>query len=153
MSTGLKTDMVTKRPRRLGLGRISVAHFLIALIALIVITPFLEPLQNGRAIELCLFMIVLLSAVLAVGGYGPALAGAIALVIPALATRVISHYRPELLPSALIFATSILFLFFILMQLLRFVLRAPRVDSEVLCAAVARLEQYVRKPQPLAARS
>src|SRR4029453_4603946 len=124
MSTLLTTATPKKPVRHLGFGRISVAQFLIALIALIVLTPLLEPLARGAVIELCLFMAVLMSAVFAVGGRGPSLAAAIALVIPALVTRGISHYYPELLPRSLVFATSILFLLFVVLQLLGFVLRS-----------------------------
>ena len=82
--------------------------------------------------------LVLLSAVFAVAGRRRRpLVLATVLVTPALAGKWINHYRPDVLPREVFFLTGLLFVVFVVVHLLRFVLRAPRVNSEVLCAGIS----------------
>ena len=48
-----------------------------------------------------------------------------------------NHLRPDLVPREYALATGLIFSLFVSIRLVRFILRAPVVDSEVLCAAVA----------------
>ena len=115
----------------------SVAVYLGALILLIVITPFIQDHEYGKGIEVILVTVVLIMAVLAVGGRRRTLTIAIALVAPALAARWAYHLHPAKLTDVLVFASFLMFLGFVVGQFLWFILRSPRVNSEVLCAAVA----------------
>jgi len=76
-------------------------------------------------------------AVLAVGGRRRSLITAMALVTPALVARWAHHLHPVKITDVLAFASFLAFLGFIVGQFLWFLLRCPRVNSEVLCAAVA----------------
>src|SRR5262245_22493265 len=125
------------RPAQEGARRLSVAHFLIALVLLLVIIPFVEQLPYGDLLEAILITLVLLSAVLAVGGRRRVLIAACVLVTPALVARWIDHLRPDAIRRELVLVTAIVFAGFVVGHLLMFILRAPRVNAEVLCAAVA----------------
>jgi hypothetical protein len=121
-----------------GVFRLSVAHFLVALVIVFVSLPFVEELPAGRVIQDAMLTIVLTSAVLAVGGrHRTVLAWAVILVAPALAGRWIDRLLPELLHPAVTATASLVFVAFVITQLLTFIFRAVRVDSEVLCAGVA----------------
>lgn len=120
-----------------GLRRYSIAHFLVALVSLLVVTPFVEQLPNGNFVEAVLLTIVLLSAVPAVGGRRRSLVVGALLVAPALAGTWIHHLHPATTPAFLGLGASIVFAAFVIYHLLAFILRAKRVNSEVLCAAIA----------------
>ncbi len=120
-----------------GVRRFSVAHFLIALVALLVVTPFVEELQNGPLIEAILMTLVLLSAVLAVGGSRRSLVAGVVLVIPALVGTWLHHAQPDSLPRSTGLVAAIVFAAFVIFHLFAFILRAERVNSEVLCAAIS----------------
>jgi len=120
-----------------GISRNAGAYFLAALLLIFVTAPFTEDLRGGELIEAVLMTAVLLSAVLAIGGRRRTLAWAIGLVIPALVGKWISHWRPDLMPPEVFLGAGLLFVLFVVMHLLRFILRAPRVDSEILCLGVS----------------
>jgi len=124
-------------PPREGRRPYSIARFLAALILLIVSEPFIEKLPGGPLVESALLSLVLISAVVAVGGRRRTLVIAVVLVAPALVARWGNHLQPNMTPHAFSLSLALLFMIFILAHLLHFVVRAPRVDSEVLCAAVA----------------
>ena len=121
----------------LGARRYSVAQFLVALVVLFVSAPFVEEMEHGLVVETVLVSLVLLSAVPAVGGGRRTLMWAIALVVPALLGRW-GHvaWSARIFPEAGLVPT-LLFILFVVLHLLRFILRAPRVNSEVLFAGVA----------------
>jgi len=98
--------------------------------------PFLEELRIGQLIGTLAFTLVLLSAVLAVGRRST-LGVALLLMVPAVVAKWVEHFEPDLMPSWTFQAVGILFMVFVVTHLLRFILRAPRVDSEVLCAGIA----------------
>ena len=84
-----------------------------------------------------LLTIVLLSAVFAVGGRDKKLDLAPLLAAPALFARWASYsYADDLVSTEVFRGTGILFFGFVVLQLLLFIIRAPRVDSEVLCAGI-----------------
>jgi hypothetical protein len=117
--------------------RFSVSYFLGALILNIFISPFVDPLRSADLIETMLMTLVLLVAVLSIAGRWRALVG-IVLVTPAVIGEWLNYWWPE---ETLIYvvtrAAGLLFIGFVVVELLRFIVYAPRVDAEVLCAAVA----------------
>lgn len=121
----------------LGVRRVTVAHFLIAEVALLAVVPFIDQLRDGVLIESALMTLVFLMAVLAVGGHRTTLAVAAVLVVPGAFGRWADHFWPGLVPAEFTNVTSIVFLAFVIYHLLRFILHAPRVNNEVLCAGVA----------------
>lgn len=117
--------------------RYSTVELLVVLLLLFFSAPFVEDLPQGDLIDAVLITLVMVSAVLAVGGQRRTLIVALVLVIPALAGKWANHFRPDLVPATVYLAASILFFFFVVEQLVRFILRAPRVDVNVLCAGLS----------------
>jgi hypothetical protein len=136
---GTKTTGKQSRKSRLvsGVYRYAVAWFLGALALMFIITPVIEGLKYGNHIEAGALTAVLLFAVLAVGNRGISLLLAILLVIPAVTLRWINHLRPDLVAPEFWLVPALVFTVFVIMHLFGFILRSPRVDSEVLCAAMA----------------
>jgi voltage-gated potassium channel len=122
---------------RFGVFRFSMAQFLIALVLLFVGTPLVMYFPNGDLIEVVLITLVLLSGVLASGGRTRSLILAIVMVTPAAAGKWINHYRPDLYPAPIFQGAILVFFLFLVVYLLRFIFRAPFVNSEVLCAAIS----------------
>lgn len=123
--------------RRSGLFRFSVARFLTALVLLFFASPFVEAFKNGRLMEVVLATLVMCMGVLAVGARRRTLVVAIVLVIPAVLGNWANHLWPGRYPMEAVFAARLLFLGFVTARLLIFILRAPRVNSEVLCAGIS----------------
>lgn len=122
---------------REGLRRYSAAHFLIALILLLMTMPFVDQLERGRLIETVLSTLVLISAVAAVGGRRRTLVFALLLLVPALVGRWLDHLQIGPTPRIFTAISIASFLIFILVHLFRFILYAPHVNSEVVCAGIA----------------
>jgi hypothetical protein len=114
-----------------------VAAFLVALVLSLMSSPFEEQFHDGDLIEAVRLTVVVLSGLLALSDRRSTLAWGIVLVIPALVGKWLNHWRPDLVPAWVFLAPGVLFCVFVILHLLRFVIRAPRVDSEVLCAGVA----------------
>jgi len=123
-------------PFQEGRFRFSVAQFLVALILLFVSFPFYERLHYGMVIASVLMTVVLASAVLAIGGRRRTLMWGILLVVPAIAAQWVRHMMPELHQAYSVVPGGI-FVIYVIMQLFSFILRAQKVTSEVLYAAVA----------------
>src|SRR2546421_9971378 len=85
-------------PRRLTFHRFSAVELLIALALLFFFFPFVEEVKGGDIIVSILLSLVLLCAVLAVADRKRVLVIGIAIAIPAIAGRWISHFRPDLVP-------------------------------------------------------
>jgi hypothetical protein len=117
--------------------RYSAVELLAALGLLFISAPFIEDLPRGDLVEAILLTLVMLSAVVAVGGRRQQLMVALLLLAPALAGKWFNHFRPDLLPPAFFLVASILFFGFVVVRLLGFIVRAPRVDLNILCAGVA----------------
>jgi voltage-gated potassium channel len=134
-----ETKTETPRAHRLqvtaGLFRFSVTQFLCALVVLLVTYPFVVEFEHGYAVETVLMTVVLVSAVLAVSGRTWGLA--IILVIPALVVLWIEQYWPGLMPQWVMPCARMLFVGYVVVQLLWFISRARRVNSEVLCAGIS----------------
>jgi len=120
-----------------GISRHTGACFLAALLLIFVTAPFIEDLRGGELIEAVLMTVVLLFAVLAIGGRRRTLAWAVVLVIPALVGKWVNHWRPDLMPPEVFLGAGLLFVLFVVLNLLHFILRAPRIDSEILCLGVS----------------
>jgi hypothetical protein len=112
-----------------------MVEFLAALIVLIIAFPFTANLKNGESIENLLLLVVMISAVLTMSGRN-AILGLI-LVVPAICGPLLDIYWRGLVPFWIITATHVVFVAFIVTQLLRFVLRASRVNTQVMCAGIA----------------
>lgn len=128
---------VKKVPWGEGRLRFSTAQILIALVLMFVTAPFVERMRDGRLIEVALMTVVLGSAVLGLAGRRRTLIWAIILVVPTLAARWLNHLRPDVVPPELFQIGGLLFLLYVVEHYLLFILHAPKVTSEVLCAAVA----------------
>lgn len=115
----------------------TAVQLLIAIVLLIVASPFLADLPGGQGIEATLMTGVLVSAVFVVGRRRRAFWPDLLLAAPAVITRWLHHFRPDLMPESIYFVAALGFLAFVIVRLLNFVLGAPQVDSEVLCASVA----------------
>jgi Ion channel len=137
-SIEVTTPVLSKeRLARIGNFRFSAAQFLVALGLWFVVTPFVELYKNGDSIDGVLMTLVLVSGVLAVGARRWKLVLAVMLVLPAVVGKWVNHFRPDLLPPEVHLVASLIFVSFVLLQFLYFILRAARVDSEVLCAGIA----------------
>src|SRR6266700_7372534 len=128
---------IEKSSRILGLRRFSMVQLLIALALLIFFAPFVEAIKGGALIVSVLLSLVLLSAVLAVASRRCTLTVALLLAIPAVAGRWINHFQPHLVPPAIFLVAGLALIAFVVVNLLRFVLRAPSVNLEVLCASIS----------------
>jgi hypothetical protein len=115
--------------------RFSVVYFLCALILNMLVSPFVDQFPGGLLVATVLMTLVLLSALLAIGGRVRTMVGVV-LVAPALLGEWLSYWQPDLL-SVMIRGSSVLFIGYVVLEFLRFILRAPRVDFEVLCAGIA----------------
>ena len=117
--------------------RFTTVQLLIALGLLFFSFPFVEEIKGGNLIVSILFSLVLLSAVLAVAERKRVLITAILLAIPAIGGRWINHLQPDLVPPSVFLSAGLILVGFVVANLLRFVLRAPSVNVEVLCASIA----------------
>jgi hypothetical protein len=122
---------------REGVLGFSGVQFLSALLLLLITGPLIEDLDYGILIESVLITLVLFSALLAIGGRRSTLILGSVLVIPALAGKWVNYFRPDLAPPEIFLAAGILFTGYVVVHLFGFILRAPRVDREVLCTAIA----------------
>jgi voltage-gated potassium channel len=65
------------------------------------------------------------------------LAIALILAVPAITARWINHFRPDLVHPAVFLVCALLLLAFVIGHLLHFILRAPVITVDVLCASIA----------------
>jgi len=129
--------LTSKIPSRAGLLRHSVAWFLGTLVFMFTTAPFIENLPNGSLMDAVLLTVVLGAAVLAVGGRRRTLLLASVLVAPVVGARWLHHFGLRDGIYSFHIAAFLVFMAFVVFQFLRFILRSPRINSEVLCAAVA----------------
>src|SRR5262249_3944152 len=123
--------------RRLRFRRFSTVQLLIVLGVFFIAAPFVEEIKGGELIVSILFSLVLVSAVLAVAARRRVLVIAFALAIPGIAGRWITHSRPDLIPPAVFLVAGLVLIAFVIAHLLAFILRAPAVNAEVLCASIS----------------
>lgn len=134
-------DEVTSPPSarlaHIGFRRFSAVEFLVALVLLFVAMPLVEDARYGKNIEASLMTVVLVSGVLAVGRSRRILIWSTVLAVPAVGGRWIHHFWPEQCSKEFVLFTALIFLVFLIGIFLRYILRAPRVNSEVLCAGIS----------------
>lgn len=118
-------------------ARFSAAQFLVALVLLLVFSPVVESFENGDSIEALLMTLVLVSGVFAVGRNHRVLVVAVVLMLPAVIGKWVNQFFPELVPVEVFLTFALLFISYVMLQLLLFILHAPRVNSEVLCAGIS----------------
>ena len=94
-------------------------------------------LEYGILIESVLMTLVLFSAVLAIGGRRRTLIWSSVLVTPALAGKWANYFRPDLVPAEIFLGAGVLFTGYVVLKLFGYIFRAPRVNTEILCAAAA----------------
>src|SRR5438034_2983950 len=135
--TGTSKDSMKPMLRRLKFRRFSTVQLLIALALFFMWAPFVEEIEGGELIVSGLFSLVLLAGVVAVADRKRVLVIAVVLAIPAIAGRWINHFRPDLIPPAVFLVAGLILIAFVVGNLLRFVLRAPSVNTEVLCASIS----------------
>ena len=114
-----------------------MVQLLIALALLLLSLPFVEEIKGGDLIVAILLSLVLISAVFAVASRRSTLIIALVLVIPALVGRWINYFRPDLVPPAVFLTAGLALIAFVVANLLRFILRAPSVNADVLCASIS----------------
>jgi Ion channel len=131
------TGPIKAVPHRQGFRRFSAVELLVALALLFFFFPFVEEVKGGDVIISILLSLVLLSAVVAVADRKSAFFIALLLAIPAIAGRWINHFRPDLIPPAVFLVAGLILIAFVVGNLLRFVLRAPSVNAQVLCASIS----------------
>jgi len=119
------------------LVRYSLRTFLAMLVLLIVIFPFVELMPHGILILSLLLTLVLLSALMAIGGRRGTLVWGFVLATPALIGKWMNYFRPDLMPPEIFLVAAALFCGFVVVNLLSFILRTPKVSLDVLCAAIA----------------
>ena len=117
--------------------RFSMVQLLVALAVLLIFAPFVEELEGGHLILSLLFSLVLIAAVVVVADRKRTLAIALVLAVPAITARWINNFRPDLVHSAVFLVLALLLLAFVIGHLLHFILHAPVVTAEVLCASIA----------------
>jgi hypothetical protein len=137
MNETLQAKESLKSVPKLGMRRFSTVELLIALALLFFFFPFVEEIKGGDIIVSILLSLVLISAVLAVSNRRVTLVVALLLATPAIAGRWINHFQPRLVPPAVFLVAGLVLVAFVVMNLLRFILRAPSVNVEVLCASIS----------------
>src|SRR5213596_1256846 len=135
--TASRTGLMKPVLRRLRFRRFSTVQLLIALALFFTFAPFVEEIEGGELIVSGLFSLVLFAGFLAVADRKRVLVIALVLAIPAIAGRWINHFRPDLIPPAVFLVAGLILIAFVVGNLLRFVLRAPSVNTEVLCASIS----------------
>jgi voltage-gated potassium channel len=123
--------------KRLRFRRFSTVQLLIVLAALLTAAPFVEELEGGHLILSALFSLVLIAAVFAVANRKRSLVIALVLAIPAIIARWTNQLRPDLVHPSVFLVCALVLLAFVIGHLLIFVLRAPVVTAEVLCASIS----------------
>ena len=121
--------------QRLGVSRYSAVHLLAALIVLFAATPFIEESRHGELVEAVLLTLVLVSAELAVGGRHKAIGFGLLLVT--VVAKWSHHLFPHDVSPSVHLGLGMVFTAFVVASILRFILSAPRVNTEVLSASVS----------------
>src|SRR5262249_59924324 len=119
------------------LRRFTNVQLLIALALLFFFFPFVEEVKGGDIIVAILLSLVLLCGVIAVADHKGIFFIALVLAVPAIVGRWINHFRPDLVPPPLFLIAGLVLIAFVVANLLRFVLRAPSVNADVLCASIS----------------
>lgn len=126
-----RSKIVSNRRLRL---RVSAVWFLAALVLSLVAAPFIQGLKEGQLYEAVLFTLVMCTGLIATGSRRKP---AFALVSFALAATWLNQLWPERCPALTFILPAVAFLGVVIASLLKFILRAKRVDANVLCAGIS----------------
>src|SRR5215831_12060559 len=110
LRTGSECAPPEKTVVRAGTFRYSAIQLLVALALLFFSAPFVGNLRGAELVEPVLLTLVMVFAVLAVGGRRRSLVIALLLVAPALGGKWLNHVRPDS-TSQLIFTTATILFF------------------------------------------
>jgi hypothetical protein len=124
------------RPRS-GIMRYSARLLLVTLVLTFMASALTVGMRDGDLIQSGLVSLVLLSAVLAVGGRHRSFATTLALILPAVVGKWVDHFFPHVVPDHLVSAMALLAMAFVIIRLQVAIFRATRVDAEVLSTAIA----------------
>ncbi len=130
-SANERSSFASDRPFRL---RVSAVGFLGALVLCLVATPFVQVLKEGQFYEAVLFTLVMCTGLIASGSCRRL---AFALVSLALAAIWLNQLWPQQCPALTFILPGVAFLGVVIASLLEFILRAKRVDANVLCAGIS----------------
>ena len=119
---------------RRGWPRVSAVGFLAALVLMLVASPFVEGLKEGQLYDSVLFTLVMCTGLIATGSCRRL---AFALVSLPLAAIWLNQIWPQKCPAFTFILPAIAFLVVVIASLLGFILRAKRVDANVLCAGIS----------------
>ncbi|MBC8127784.1 MAG: hypothetical protein H8M99_11650 [Gloeobacteraceae cyanobacterium ES-bin-144] len=122
---------------RFGIWRYSSVELLIVILVLIIATPFMDEYGFGKILESVLLTIVLISGLFAVGGRRSVLAAGLIMLTPAVIGKWMHHFFPHLLPPTIFQFFGLIFIGFVIWNILHYILKSNRVDAEVLCASIA----------------
>jgi hypothetical protein len=117
--------------------RFSAIQLLIAIVLWIVTVPFFDALRHGDLLGGVLLTLVLFSAVLVVGANRRKLLVASVLVTPAFVGKWVNQLWPDAMPTEVFLVAGMLFVAFVVVNLFHFILTAPQINTEVLCAAAS----------------
>lgn len=107
------------------------------LILFIFSMPFVEEFSSVTFVEPTLLTLLLTSALLAVGGRRRILVFGLSLLIPAILFRWFHHLSPELSSPVGFIGFGLLFIGFVIANILHYIMRATRVNAEVICAGIS----------------
>src|SRR5262249_16321 len=119
------------------LRRFTTVQLLIAIAAFFVSMPFIGSLDAGPIIESTLITIMVVCGVVAIADRRRTVIVAVILAVPAVIGRWLHDYQPDLVPPELFLVAAILLILFVIANLLRFVLTASSVNTQVLCASIS----------------
>jgi hypothetical protein len=114
--------------------RVSAVGFLAALVLWLVATPFVQGLKEGQLCEAVLFTLVMCTGLIATGSCRRLVFAVVGL---ALAAIWLNQLWPQRCPTLTFTLPAMAFLLVIIATLLGFILRAERVDADVLCAGIS----------------
>ncbi|MFO0829462.1 MAG: potassium channel family protein [Phycisphaerales bacterium] len=120
-----------------GTSRTSAVQLLVALVVELVGVPLVQSLPAADLVEAALLTVVMVFAVLAVGGRHRDLAIALGLLVPTLVCKWLNHFRPDLIPAWPFLLGAMCLFGFVVARLLAFIVRAKHVDANVLCAGLS----------------
>ena len=126
-----------KAPPPGGWFRYSGVELLVALVVLLVTAPLVEDLPSGDVIESALLTVVMVSSVVAIGGRRRSFVIALVLLTPALAGKWANRFSPSVVSHFVYLIPATLFFLFVVGHLIHFIMRAPRVDANVLCTGLS----------------
>lgn len=126
-----------KARARFGVLRYSSIELLGTLVLFFVTAPWVEAIPHGDLIEALMMSMLLTMAMLAVGGRKQTLIVCLVLLVPALCAKWFNHLHPHHVPAYVFSIFGLVFIAFVVTNLLRHIMRASHIDTEILCAAIS----------------